>query len=708
MADAAEDFKMEDFVSEEEEEVKDAVEEGELSDDSEYDSANNVAEGEELTFDFVDAGPGEEFMAVKPWIGAMKEPSSHSPADVNSSPPDEALELSYAFGYRCRGVFDNVHFSAAGELVYPAAAIGVIANPEDGSQRFYQGHVDDIMCLAVDSTGTLAATGGKASIDSRGRRALPAVHIWDIATGEAVAVIKGTLKRQVTALAFSPDSKQLVAVGKDNNHTLAAFSVATGELIGKVATGTDPVFAVKWSAKTGLITTSGVKHCSFWQLGSRGFGRQKKALYGSKGKRCTQLCLAETPGGRVWSGTLQGEIYMFRGNRLFAVKKAHSGHITALATGPEYMVSGGKDGNVHFWTVRGENIGTIAVGAPVRALNISGNTLAVGTGKGQVVTFSLGEAAAPSEGAEATVVTSGHFDGETWALATNPDGNMAVTAGDDNMIALWSLDDNKLITTRVVDATDSAKARHRAKKKGGGRSTMADTAPNQCCRAADWGMGGFIVVGTNDGKVLVLDEATLETVGEAQVADQAITVVKFDPGCEFVAVGSADSHAYIYRCTVDGALEKVSTCRGNSSYITHLDWDETGLAVQTCSGAYELLYYTAETGEQETHGGTLYRDETWATWTSTLGWPVQGIWYKCSKGSDINCVDRNLDGTLLAVGDDRGRIRLFRYPACDPEAKSSAFRGHASHLTNLRFTPGGETLLSVGGNDNTMLKWTVA
>ena len=179
-------------MSEEEEEVKDAVEEGELSDDSEYDSANNVAEGEELTFDFVDAGPGEEFMAVKPWIGAMKEPSSHSPADVDSSPPDEALELSYAFGYRCRGVFDNVHFSAAGtcgnagrarvrcalllrtnlrprglvvfwcragELVYPAAAIGVIANPEDGSQRFYQGHVDDIMCLAVDSTGTLAATG---------------------------------------------------------------------------------------------------------------------------------------------------------------------------------------------------------------------------------------------------------------------------------------------------------------------------------------------------------------------------------------------------------------------------------------------------------------------------------------------------------------------------------------------------------------------
>ena len=111
-------------------------------------------------------------------------------------------------------------------------------------------------------------------------------------------------------------------------------------------------------------------------------------------------------------------------------------------------------------------------------------------------------------------------------------------------------------------------------------------------------------------------------------------------------------------------------------------------------------------GEQDTHGATLYRDEPWATWTSTLGWPVQGIWYKFSKGSDINTCARDPEGTLLAVGDDRGRIRLFNYPCYTKAAESKTFRGHASHLTCVRFTGTGK-LLSVGGNDNALMKWNI-
>ena len=40
-----------------------------------------------------------------------------------------------------------------------------------------------------------------------------------------------------------------------------------------------------------------------------------QGLVGSKGKRCTQLCQATTPGGRTWTGTASGEIYMYKGNR---------------------------------------------------------------------------------------------------------------------------------------------------------------------------------------------------------------------------------------------------------------------------------------------------------------------------------------------------------------------------------------------------------
>lgn len=38
-------------------------------------------------------------MAVKPWIGAIVEPTNHPP--VNKSQPDETYELEYVYGYRC-------------------------------------------------------------------------------------------------------------------------------------------------------------------------------------------------------------------------------------------------------------------------------------------------------------------------------------------------------------------------------------------------------------------------------------------------------------------------------------------------------------------------------------------------------------------------------------------------------------------------------
>ena len=56
-----------------------------------------VPEGD--LFEAVDAGEGEQFMAVKPWLGAIKEPKSHPPA--NPSPPAVSYTLEYAYGYRC-------------------------------------------------------------------------------------------------------------------------------------------------------------------------------------------------------------------------------------------------------------------------------------------------------------------------------------------------------------------------------------------------------------------------------------------------------------------------------------------------------------------------------------------------------------------------------------------------------------------------------
>lgn len=41
----------------------------------------------------------------------------------------------------------------------------------------------------------------------------------------------------------------------------------------------------------------------------------------------------------------------------------------------------------------------------------------------------------------------------------NPDGNLAITGGDDNMLAVWNLEGDKLLTSRTIDDTASEKSR---------------------------------------------------------------------------------------------------------------------------------------------------------------------------------------------------------------------------------------------------------
>lgn len=49
-------------------------------------------------------------------------------------------------GFDCR---NNLFYSQAGEVVYHVAAVAVVYNRLQHSQRFYLGHDDDILGLAV-------------------------------------------------------------------------------------------------------------------------------------------------------------------------------------------------------------------------------------------------------------------------------------------------------------------------------------------------------------------------------------------------------------------------------------------------------------------------------------------------------------------------------------------------------------------------------
>ena len=75
--------------------------------------------------------------------------------------------------------------------------------------------------------------------------------------------------------------------------------------------------------KENAVVSCGVKHIKFWTVSGNTLSA-KKGVFGKVGEIQTMLCVAFARDGVTFSGTLSGDIYMWRDNSL--IKVFHSAH----------------------------------------------------------------------------------------------------------------------------------------------------------------------------------------------------------------------------------------------------------------------------------------------------------------------------------------------------------------------------------------------
>ena len=89
---------------------------------------------------------------MKPWVGQIREPTGYNKKQLNQeSPPLTELEIEWVHGYRCRDSRNNIGLLADGSIAYHAAALGVVYNAAEHSQRFFNVHTDDVTAIAFSS-----------------------------------------------------------------------------------------------------------------------------------------------------------------------------------------------------------------------------------------------------------------------------------------------------------------------------------------------------------------------------------------------------------------------------------------------------------------------------------------------------------------------------------------------------------------------------
>ena len=330
----------------------------------------------------------------------VRPPTGWDPADVPRSAtlPDALLEIEHVYGYNSReSGGQNLHWAQGGNLAYFNAGVAIMLDPIGNTQRFYTGHDDDVTCLAIDRSGRMAATGQTG--------ARPFIAVWDMMadgtpTGcdeiarlgwvkEVVAnprpgqqgwAWKCWYSASICCVAFTADSRRVIGVGGDENHSVGIWDISTGLLLCNNITqkGIPPqVFDVvtgklpdQASDHDHFVTVGPSKHLKFWtaapQKGRGGGDSGQLALAAKAGTFYPMtpprglLCAdfvekyssnASARGLCVVGGDA-GKIFLFdvaTAKALIAIKAHGKSPVTTISIAPGGFVSGGCDGTLKRW-----------------------------------------------------------------------------------------------------------------------------------------------------------------------------------------------------------------------------------------------------------------------------------------------------------------------------------------------------------------------
>jgi WD40 repeat protein len=648
-------------------------------------------------FEIESAGGGEQVMAVKPWIGALKAPTN--PPQLLNSAPSLQLEIEYVYGYRVFDSRQNLFYTSnPNSVVYMVAALGVILDKNSNTQRFFgggpiktaKGHSDDITALAIHPNRDLVATGEVG--------ANPKVYVWSASNPESGQVSEFSLgrgRRGISCLGFSHDGKYLAVADLHNDHYVSVWdiSTSTASKTAESKGGPDKILDLAWNRSSYVFCTAGIKHIKFWEL-DNGVLKENRGIFGQAGEQSNMTSVQWLSDGTAVTGAGNGQLYHWSGKELQKTVQVHgTGQaVHSLIIVNDRILSGGKDNKVVELSSSFAVVKEHTLPSYPRALDLHRDNILVGTRDGSITEIK-------SDGTK-TVLMESHNDGEVWGLAVDSTNNLVVSAGDDNQIKVWSIQQRKSIATGVIDEKKGPQ-----RKAGYGASTLATTGTNQQARSVALNnLNGHVAIGLNDGRVSIRTsvKAINNEVKSITDAKEWIEVIHYSPDNSKLAVGSHDNFVYIYDVSQGyNLLHKLS---GHSSFITGLDWSVDGSALHTTCGAYELLFWDVNTGKQETAGATKFADEEWFEWSLKLGWPVKGIFGGVVDYTHINRVHRSPTKNLVATGNDWGLVEVFGFPNSEG-AKSAAFRGHSEHVMNVKWHAQGNYIFSAGGYDQAIIQW---
>lgn len=672
-------------------------------------------------------------------------PSDWLPQQEKLKPLGCRLRREYVYGYNgaCKS---GIHLISEKECVYPVAALVIVLNFLQNTQRFFEGHTNDVTCVAWNEKRRICASGQQ---DPKGARG-PVVCIWAphncAQTISILAHPEGS--RWVSAVGFSPDGQTAVSFTGDDAYTFYIwrdFAKWDGTMHPPKRDRDAPVdqVAPKFSISSGRQPTSSIfmylgtdtpNTLMFYTVGDapQGMARgalggtfsswlitlqdgadpavvQKRGIFGKCAVPRNPTYVAHAPErGTAWMVADNGHFYVVSGSKatrnLRVVPPRVETALGCIATLPDgRWLAGGTDGALYLGRADpvprleerltfGEQLGgeeghlfrTTAV-PRFSSIMVRDDLVLLGTSNHALILVDIRRREVLK------VLQVSHAD-EAWAMDFHPSVAVLATASCARDVRFWNVAERRPAIGKILRAELRV-------------WSLAFGVPD----------GALLVLGCDQGVVEAFAFPSLHPIYREGVSktNERIADLRFSPDGALLAAACFDQVVYLFRvATAADGLPTLALHRaliGNSSSPMHVMFSANGEYVMSNSRDTQILYWRTKDGARETTS-SAFRDTRWQTpWTCTIGWPVIGIWGDSDYDStDVKslCQSQPPEDGYLAHGDDQGRVKLFRFPSPFLDPPYQVCPGHAAIVTRVRFSRT-NVLASLGGDDHSIAQWAL-
>ncbi|NEP35367.1 PQQ-binding-like beta-propeller repeat protein, partial [Moorena sp. SIO3B2] len=539
-------------------------------------------------------------------------------------------------------------------------------------RNLLQGHTDIVSAIAFSPDGKqIISVSGDGT-----------VRLWDTESGQLIHTFEGNTE-WVTAIAFSPDGKQILSGSGDG--TVRLWDTETGQPLHTLEGHTSSVTEIAFSPDgKQIISGSEDNTVRLWDT------ETGQLIHTFEGHTDLVTDIAFSPDGKqIISGSNDNTVRLWdtESGQTLHTLEGHTSNVYDIAFSPDgkQILSGSHDTKVRLWdTESGQTLHTLQGhidGVSAIAFSPDGQEILSVSGDGTVRLWN-------TESGQTLHTLEGHIDGVT-DIAFSPDGKQIISVSGDGTVRLWDTESGQLIHTFE-----------------GHTNWVTDIAFSPD--------GKQILSGSWDNTVRLWDTESGQTLHTLQGHTNWVTDIAFSPDGKQILSGSGDGTMHLWD-TESGLL--IHTFEGHIDGVTDIAFSPDGKQILSVSEDNTMLLWDTETGQP------LHTLEDHIDGVSAIAFSPDGkqilngshdttvrLW-DTESGLLIHTLEGHIDGVsaiafspdgkqILSVSGD-GTVRLW-----DTESGLliHTLEGHIDGVSAIAFSPDGKQILS-GSHDGTVRLW---